>query len=304
MRHRIVSILVWLGTSWTCFQVLKEHGYEGRWMPLQDIMKFSFPAPFSHRALFVVLADAIQAAFPSFGYLKCFLLSQLVAILAAFEAIRRWAALFVRAEFAFLAQLLLAVILIPTLRYYNFYDFGIVFFFSASLLCLFQERFFLYLGLLALGTLNHEIVLLLVPVYLALQLPQGIKRLETWGRVALQLSVWGGVRLVMFWLLPSGMAPRILIATNLQEILHPTAGLLTRYLGPALWMGVAVLGYRHAPPALRRTVILLPMLVATTFVFGQFHEVRQFDAFVPVLVALILCALPAKFAASAHRETL
>ena len=75
MRHRIVSILVWLGTSWTCFQVLKEHGYEGRWMPLQDIMKFSFPAPFSHRALFVVLADATQAAFPSFGYLKCFLLS-------------------------------------------------------------------------------------------------------------------------------------------------------------------------------------------------------------------------------------
>jgi len=59
MRQRILSIGVWLGTSWTCFQVLKEHGYEGRWMPLQDIMKFSFPAPFSHRALFVVLADAI-----------------------------------------------------------------------------------------------------------------------------------------------------------------------------------------------------------------------------------------------------
>ena len=208
-----------------------------------------------------------------------------------------------KAEFAFLAQLLLVVILIPTLRYYNFYDFGIVFFFSASLLCLFQDRFSLYLGLLALGTLIHEIVLLLVPVYVALQLPQGIKRLATWGRVALQLSVWGGVRLVMFWLLPSDMSPRILIATNIQEILHPTAGLLTRYLGPAIWTGVAILGYRHAPPALRRAVILLPMLVATTFVFGQFHEVRQFDAFVPVLVALILCALPARVAASAPRET-
>lgn len=107
----------------------------------------------------------------------------------------------------------------------------------------------------------------------------------------------------MFWLLPSDMAPRVLIATNIQEVLHPTAGLLTRYLGPAIWMGIAILGYRQASPALRRAVILLPMLVATTLVFGQFHEVRQFDAFVPVLVALILSALPAKFAASAPSGT-
>jgi len=296
MRQRVFSILILLGNSWACFHVLKEHGYEGEWMPLQQIMKFSIPPPVGHRVLLVLLADVIQAAFPSFSYMKCFLLSQLVAILAAFEAIRRWAALFVRADLAFLAQFLLAVILIPTLRYYNFYDIGVVFFFSASLLCLFEERFFLYLGLLALGTVNHEIVLLLVPVYLALQFPQGVKRLATWGRVALQLAAWGGVRVLMFWLLPSSEAPEFRIETNIQELLHPTAGLLTRYLAPAIWMGVAVLGYRHAPPALRRTIILLPLLATTTFVYGQFHEVRQFDAFVPVMVALILCALPAKFA--------
>jgi len=296
MRSRVLSILILLGTSWACFHVLKEHGYEGEWMPLQQIMNFAFPPPVGHRVLSVLLADAIQAAFPSFSYLKCFLLSQLVAILAAFEAIRRWAALFVRAEFAFLAQLLLAVILIPTLRYYNFYDFGVVFFFSASLLCLFKERFFLYLGLFALGTVNHEIVLLLIPVYLALQFPQGVKRVATWGKAALQLAVWGGVRLLMFWLLPSAVAPELRIETNTQQLLHPTAGLLTRYLAPAIWMGVAILGYRHAPPALRRTVILLPLLATTTFLYGQFHEVRQFDAFAPVMVALILCALPANLA--------
>jgi hypothetical protein len=68
------------------------------------------------------------------------------------------------------------VILIPTLRYYNFYDFGVVFF-SASL------AFF------ALGTVNHQIVLLLVPIYLDLQFSQGVKRVATWGRVALQLAV-------------------------------------------------------------------------------------------------------------------
>ena len=90
MHRRVLYLLVLLGNSWVCFRILKEYGYEGAWMPLQSIMNFSFPPPVGHRVLFVLLADGIQAVFPSLGYLKCFLLSQLLAILLAFEAIRRW----------------------------------------------------------------------------------------------------------------------------------------------------------------------------------------------------------------------
>jgi len=90
LRRRVFCLLVLLGNSWVCFRILKEYGYEGAWMPLQSIMNFSFPQPVGHRVLFVLLADGIQAAFPSLDYLKCFLLSQLLAILLAFEAIRRW----------------------------------------------------------------------------------------------------------------------------------------------------------------------------------------------------------------------
>ena len=155
MRHRILRILFLLATSWLCFHVLKQNGYEAPWMPLQEIMRYSVPPPFGHRLLFVFLANGFQWVFPGFGYLKCFLLSQLVAILLAFEAIRRWGALFIRQDLAFMAQVLLVVILIPTIGYFNFYDFGIVFIFTASLLCLFKRRFLAYLILLAIGTLNH-----------------------------------------------------------------------------------------------------------------------------------------------------
>ena len=292
MRRRVFYLLVLLGNSWVCFRVLKEYGYEGAWMPIQSIMNFSFPPPVGHRVLFVLLADGIQAVFPALDYLKCYLLSQLVAILLAFWAIRRWGALFIREELSILAQLLLTVILIPTLHYYDFYDFGVVFFFSACLYFLFTDRFIPYLCLLAVGTLNHEITLLLIPVFVALHFPEGLKRTRVWLQTALQLAAWGGVRALMFWLLPSDASPELRLQANIQELLHPTPGLFLRYVSPLIWMGAGLFGYRHAPRRLRRALILLPLLVITTFLYGQFHEVRQFDAFIPVIVALILCSIP------------
>jgi hypothetical protein len=302
LRRRFFNLLVLLGNSWVCFRVLKDYGYEDVWMPLQSIMNFSVPPPVGHRVLFVLLANGIHAVFPSLGYLKCFLLSQLVAILLAFEAIRRWGALFVREELSIVAQFLLTVILIPTLHYYDFYDFGVVFFFSACLYCLFTDRFLPYLFLLAVGTLNHEITLLLVPVFVAVHYPSGLKQPRIWWQVALQLATWGGVRALMFWLLPSHTLPVLRLQPNIQEVLHPSLGLLIRYVAPGIWMGAALFGYRRAPQRLKRSLILLPMLAITTFVYGQFHEVRQFDAFIPVVVALILCCVPGDIPLRALQE--
>ena len=47
---------------------------------------------------------------------------------------------------------------------------------------------------------------------------------------------------------------------------------------------------------LRRLVILFPMLFVVTFFFGQFHEPRQFNAFIPVLIAVLLSAVRRMFA--------
>jgi hypothetical protein len=291
MRHRIIRVLFLLATSWLCFHVLRQSGYEAPWMPLQEIMRYSVPPPFGHRLLFAFLANGFQWVFPGFGYLKCFLLSQLVAIVLAFEAIRGWGALFIRQDLAFLAQLLLVAILIPTIGYFNFYDFGIVFFFTAGLLCLFKRRFAAYLVLLALGTLNHEGSLLLIPVFMAMHAHGNLARRAFWGKVAVQLVVWVGVRSILYWWLPATVVPALHLGDNARELLHPTAWLLMRYLPSGLWVGVAAFGIRYAPTLLKRCLILVPLLLITALDFGIIHEVRLFDALAPLVVALILCLI-------------
>jgi len=58
-----------------------------------------------------------------------------------------------------------------------------------------------------------------------------------------------------------------------------------------LWYAIAALGWRSAPPALRRSVVVLPCLLVMTFLVGQLHEARQFDAFLPIAVCLIVCRI-------------
>src|SRR5262245_22675846 len=202
MKRLILRMLSLLATSSVCFYVFEHVGYEASWMPLQALMNFSVPAPFGHRVLWVILADGLRWAFPSLTYLKCYLLSQAVALVMAFEAIRRWGSLFIQAELDFLAQLLLAMLLIPTLHYFNFFDFGVVFFFSACLVCVFKGRFASYLILFTLGTLNHEVTLLLIPTFMAFHYRGNLSRGEYWGKVMAQLVAWLGVRAVLDWQLP------------------------------------------------------------------------------------------------------
>ena len=71
-------------------------------------------------------------------------------------------------------------------------------------------------------------------------------------------------------------------------------------LGPLLlWYGLAATGWRHAPSFLRRCTLILPCLLVMTTLVGQFNEARQFDAFIPVAMALMLCSLGARIGALA-----
>ncbi len=117
-------------------------------------------------------------------------------------------------------------------------------------------------------------------------------------KVAAQLVAWLGVRALLDWALPPEVPPTIYLGENLQELLHPNPGLLMRYLGMGLWAGIAALGIRHAPPALRRCLILIPLLATTSMTFGLIHEARLFDAAAPLLVARILCLISASRAAA------
>jgi hypothetical protein len=59
--------------------------------------------------------------------------------------------------------ILLTVMLAPTMNCWNLYDVAIVAIGAGALLLLAQERWVVYLLLFALGTRNHENILMLVP---------------------------------------------------------------------------------------------------------------------------------------------
>jgi hypothetical protein len=50
----------------------------------------------------------------------------------------------------------------------------------------------------------------------------------------------------------------------------------------------ALLGWKYAPPALKRLAIIWPPLLLVTLVFGQLNEPRQFNADIPLAVGLLL----------------
>ena len=139
--------------------------------------------------------------------------------------------------------------------------------------------------MLPLAVLNHENVLLLVFVAMAVTFGE-----EGWVRFsAAQLAVYAATRALQFHFLPVQRAwsigtiwinasffadqPKVLIAMVMQIVL----------------MSLAVLAARStAPPKLWRCWILLPLLLLESLIVGQMSEPRLLNAFIPIAVAMAL----------------
>ena len=271
------------------FRMLQHSAYDGPWYPIADVMSFSTAPPVGHRILFVLLARLVKILFPAATALRCFFASQIFALLLALHFTRKLASLFVPAGLAAMAPVILTAMTVTYPTYYNFYDLGILAFFSGGLFYILQGRLGAYLLLLTLGMLNHELIVLLIPVFAFVWFDGGPPPLRLAGQLLAQAALCFLVWEVLSWWLPSSAAPVLRTTTNLQFLRHPPPGDVKAYLVPLLWLGLAVFGTRHAPPRLSRCLILLPLLVMTTFVYGMFHELRQFYALQPVLVSLVLC---------------
>lgn len=293
IRRRALPVLVWAGCTWTCLWALTFQAREMPWNVVEEVMTFTAGPLVRHRILFALVANLFRQALPGASFRQCFLLSQLLAIGLMFYAIVKWAELFVERRYAQVAPLLLLAMLVPTFHYYTFYDIGIVLFFTVGLLLLTRGRLIAYLGVFALGTLNHEVTFLLTVVSFAVLLAQ---RAMTTSRllalVLAQIGLYVAVRWVLFTCLPvSGawMSGRVWL--NLDLILHHPWPVSQSMLTLLPWWGLAALGLPYAPTVLRRALVLAPLLVCTTLLMGQLNEPRQFDAIMPVVVACILCLM-------------
>lgn len=279
--------------------LLVQVGSEQKWYVIDKIMAYQGTPPFQHRVLFIFPAQLLQYVMPQLSAIECFLWSQLLAVVLTLWAVRRFASLFIRSDLAFIGQFLALCMWAPTLTYYTFYDIGIIFVYAFCLYHLMRRELLPYLAMLVVGTFNHEITLFLIVasavVYLGNMSLRSLAAL-----LALQLLLYGLVRLLLFYLLPAHQAwEGGKLAFNLHLLLHQTRGLVYN-LGPLLlWYGLAATGWRHAPPFLRRCTLILPCLLVMTTLVGQFNEARQFDAFIPVAMALMLCSLGARIGALA-----
>lgn len=288
-RSNLFSTCVWLGCSWLCFYALYSYSYQGEWYQIQKVMTFSEGPPYQHRVLFVWVANGIKAISPGISYQGCYFLSQAIAILLAFYFIKKWGELFIAREMAFLSQILLVLLLIPTFRYFTFYDIGIILFYTISLLSLFKGRFYLYFMTLLFGTLNHEITMFLIFIFAVMYYDSSLKRSQYWGFIFIQVFIYGATRFWLFFILPMSEPWGVgRVWFNLNFLLNSDRRLLFVFLNIFFWYLIAFLGFKEAPQKLRRCVMLFPLLLITTFLVGQFNEIRHFNAFAPIIIGLII----------------
>jgi hypothetical protein len=280
-----------LGSCAVTFLALRSQGFEGSWYRLADVMSFTAGPPYQHRVLFVWVADGLHALFPGWAPSRCYFVSQIPVLLAAFVLVRPWTALFVPRPIVRLSPLVLALMLIPTFGYYTFYDVGVVFFTTACLYLLFRQRYLAYLLVFLLAILNHEVVLLLVPVFAAVAfdaMPR--RRLLVW--ILVQLAGYAAVRLLLFRFLPAPAAwSSGKLWMNVNFLVNRPGPVAAAAAAVLFWWAAAAVGIPHAPPRLRRCLILAPLLVAMAVLVGQINEPRLMNSFVPVVLALVSIAL-------------
>ncbi len=282
-------VIMTLGCSWVIFLVLRLQAFEPSWYPLKPLIDNPRACPLiGHRILFVWLAQFAQLLRPSMDPVRLYMASQIVPILFTTYIVGRWSAIFVGSRLSFLGQVLLVVFLVPTFSYYNFYDIGIVGFFCAAFLLLYRRRYWAFVAVTGLATLNHENALLLIPVAVFAcyrEVPRRQLSLIALSGLGVHLAVRGALELFMPLHTVGDMG---VWANPLDLVQMPVMMVMSIGLLLPRW-ALAFLGLPAAPPLVRRLACVYPLLLVVTAVFGQLHEARQFDAGIPVEIGVIMC---------------
>jgi len=264
--------------------------YDGSWSPVRVLMTNPQSLPiYGHRLLFVWIANAFRWSAPSLSPLNAYYLSQCIAVLLAMYALGRWSALHVGTTLQWTGQILASVMLSVCFSYRNFYDVANVFFITCGLIAIYTRKYWWLVPIVIIGTLNYEGVLLLIPV--AAFCAYFDDRWKRWvPPVAAALVFYCAVRLILQFALPMPRQVNWRIWSNLTEPFILRSRLAYSILALAGSYAVAAMCLRDCEARLRRLFLLFPLVLAVTFLFGQFIEARQFDALIPVLVGAILSA--------------
>jgi hypothetical protein len=170
--------------------------------------------------------------------------------------------------------------------------------FPAAFLAFHRERYWLLAFLVVVAALNKETAVFIPLALLAAVGAQDTtsERSRSWKPVVLSgglLLVWaavfGGLRIVLGYSSFVTRVPRVLAGNLMPDNLVLTLVNATLFLG-GFWL-LALLGFRYAPPLIRRLSLLVPIYLASVAVWGVWYEVRMLMPLYSVLVPLGLSYL-------------
>lgn len=275
--------------------------FTGAWSPLQVLMTNPQSLPvFGHRLLFVWIADAFWRTAPQLLPVRAYYLSQFIAVLLAMYALGRWSALHGGETLQWTGQVLGAVMISVCFTYRNFYDVANVFFITCGLIAIYRRKYWWLLPVVIIGTLNYEGVVLLIPLAaFCAYFEEAPKRWVPPASAA--LVFYCAIRLTLQFALPMPRQVDWRIWSNFTETFLWERGrtdMAYAILALTGWYAIAAISLGDCELRLRRFFLLFPPIFAVTFMFGQFTEARQFDAFIPVLIAITLSATRRKLLAT------
>ena len=307
--ERFKTIALYGVLLFTTVFLIKKLGYEASWYPISDAIYFKIHPPFLHRILFPSIARFL-VEFAAFTPHRAFMLTQYIVILMLLIFIKRWCCHFGSQETGFYAPIILMPYLLAIMDYYTFYDLGIILFYTIGFTLLWEKRTIWYLFLVPVATLNHENFLLLILVSGLLHKPFRASANFDFLFVSLQIVCYTLTRLCLFWLLPvdrlSNYGNIWLNFHYLSEFAKGSgilgSGILLKTTLLFSWFGISSLALINSSPFLRKAYILLPLLIIITLVFGQINEARQFAAFIPVSLALMISLIKPIYRVASSRD--
>jgi hypothetical protein len=301
VRSRVYDLVFTLTVSCAVMIYLSRMSYEGPWLPLDVIMKHPSALPvYGHRLLFVWIARGFQKIVPGLSDLRGFYLSQWIATVLALYALGKWSALHVGKRFSWAGQILGAVLISTCFGYYNFYDIGTVFFTTCGLIAIFTKRYWWLVPIVMIGTLNYEGLLLLIPV--AAFVAYYEEPLKRWlPPVGVSLLGYCTVRFALQAAIPFPHQVNWRVWSNMTDPFLAPEHMAASIMALAGWYVVGLMSVTYCDPRLKRMILLFPLIFGVAFLFGLFHESRLYDAFIPVLVALILSASMRRFELEARK---
>jgi hypothetical protein len=286
---RLFSLAVAVACCSVLFQNMLARTQQEPWYNVQTMMTNPASVPvFGQRLLLIWPSMLLKHFLPRLTYIQAFIVIQGAAVVLAIYTIGEWSALFVGHNLKFLGQILLTLLLLPTMLAYQAHDIGVVFTYTFCYIFLYRRSYWLFIFAFFIAILNHQNVLLLVPaagfVMWEKEPNSTIVRV-----LAICLAVFFLTRYVLNQTVPIPQSHEQKIWWNMRQIAELPRMMVFGVMLTVPWYAGAAIVFKFADPFLKKASVLLPMQLAIYSVYGQLNEARLFHGFLPILIGIYLC---------------